>query len=114
MVTEGHTQLNNPAAVVFSCEFCEMFKNSFFIKTPPGDCFLLLDFVSLDYSENQIKLACFAKLSTCTCILCNNSFSTSMLASYKICQQVWSIFTNIIAKLVYTAMSPTMLPVSLS
>ena len=26
-------------AQVFSCEFCEIFKNTFFYRTPPGDCF---------------------------------------------------------------------------
>ena len=24
---------------VFSCEFCEIFKNTFFYRTPPNDCF---------------------------------------------------------------------------
>ena len=26
-------------AQVFSCRFCEIFKNTFFYRTPPGDCF---------------------------------------------------------------------------
>ena len=26
-------------AQVFSCEFCEMFKNTMFTETPMGDCF---------------------------------------------------------------------------
>ena len=28
-------------AQVFSCEFCEIFKNIFFNRTPPDDCFWL-------------------------------------------------------------------------
>ena len=30
-------------APMFSCEFCEIFENTFFYRTPPGDCFSFLN-----------------------------------------------------------------------
>ena len=29
---------------MFSCEFCEIFQNTFFYRTPPGDCFCIMHF----------------------------------------------------------------------
>ena len=37
----GATVLKKTLAQVFSCEICEIFKNTFFYRTPPGDCFWL-------------------------------------------------------------------------
>ena len=33
-------------ALVFSCEFCEIYKNTFFHRTPLGDCFCLFIIIS--------------------------------------------------------------------
>ena len=42
----GQTYFKNLAVFtqVFSCEFCEISKNTFFYRTPLGDCFCIVDF----------------------------------------------------------------------
>ena len=41
-------------AQVFSCEFCETFKSTFFHKTPPDDCFHMVK-TQAEYSESSSK-----------------------------------------------------------
>ena len=44
-------------ALVFSCEFCEIFKNPFFNKTTPVGCFWIVSVLVMDdmeYSEQII------------------------------------------------------------
>ena len=38
---------------VFPCEFCEIFQNTFFNRTVPGDCFCLFGYQIIRYLENQ-------------------------------------------------------------
>ena len=40
-------------AQVFSCEFCEISKNNFSYRTPPGDCFLPLTPTSFLQDESR-------------------------------------------------------------
>ena len=37
----------------FSCEFCKISKNTFFYRTPPGDCFLLLSLPKRGYTLTE-------------------------------------------------------------
>ena len=49
------TLLKKTMAQVFSCEFCEIFKNTFLYRTPPDDCFWNLSRLINRYEKEKIE-----------------------------------------------------------
>ena len=54
------TLLKKNLAQVLSCEFCEISKNTFFNRTPLGDCFCTLEIFSV-YLKNYKEAAAYIK-----------------------------------------------------
>ena len=68
---------NQTLAQVFSCEFCEISKNAFFYRTPPGDYFQLCS--SLGFSPAQ-----FAKFGDQTPSKCDeNEVSSTLIRNFE-------------------------------
>ena len=85
-------------AQVFSCEFCEISKNTFFNRTPLGDCFYLLFAFTKIFVFNTVKLPKVRNnlLEEITaewdCIVSKNTcFQQNFMGTEKKCKEIFRL-----------------------